>query len=468
METDLLETKPAASGGIQAGEPKSFDAATRNVDFIAHEISLYGQASEGLWEMVLDEEATHAAELLAAQEMAYATVPRSFYIENGDLVDKHNQHLKDVINGGVESIRRSIGQGVPGSAWELRRRLAESRNVDKIIKMDPGQVCVEISASPFDKPETERKAQHYTDLTMIRASFKGYEGVIRQYNYVLPVSSPEFLQAVQTKLGREADDHILSSEELLENPIIQEVDEEHELAARGLDNLIGAALLEVSVGESATRMIRRAILNRREAWQFINSENNNDLRHELKSLMGEAALLPPSERGATMDAIRSGFWKELKDRFSERKIYDQGGGIIMAAAERAVADGDVFIACGSTVRATAIPGNNNLNAAQARTEIVRDLLEKVVGNGSCGACGAKGRLYGCGLCGSCNRKWCDIYQRTGRQTEISELSYQNYSRPGESILDLKVETFKQYWERIGEEIRQKRQIKKLRETSKNT
>jgi hypothetical protein len=447
---------------LEASQPRPLNAATRNVDLMAFEMQLYGEVSDELWAMVQDEEATHAAELLAAQEMAYATVPRTFRLEGNDLVDKHNQRLKKVLQGGIKNIQDQQDKGVPGASWELRRRLAESVNVDKIIGLGPGMACVEISASPFDKPENERKAQHYTDLTMIRASFMGHDNLVQQYNYVLPVSSIELLKAIQTKLGRSSEEHILSSEELLENPIIQPADEPVETAIRELDNLIGAALLEVSVGESAVRMIKKAIENRKEAWQFINSESNDNLHNELKAVMVQAAELPPAQRQRAIEAIRSGFWKELKDRFSERKVLMQEGGIIMAAAERAVADGDVFIACGSTVTATSFSGEGS--GLIGRAGVVKSLRENIIGNGACSGCGAKGKLYGCGLCSSCNKKWCDIYEATGKQTEIKELAYRNYGRPGAGIFEIRTETFSEYWQRIGEEIRQKHQLRKTKLT----
>jgi hypothetical protein len=443
--------------------PDPHSAKTRGVDLMAQELEVFGYVTPELWDMIQDEEDTFAAELLPSQEMTYATVPREFQLKKGELVDIHGQYLNDVLKGGVESVEQQLKQGVPGADWELRRREAELNNLKKLMTMPAGMACIEISASPFDKPKHEQEAQNYTNLTMIRASFKHSAAKVNQYNYVLPVSSREFLKAVQAKLGRQPGDFILNSEELLENPIIQEVNEPAELAAKNLDSLIGAALLEAAVGQSAVQMIRQAIENRREAWQFITSANNLDLHQELRVAMHEAASLPQTERLRAMDAIRSGFWKELKDRFVGHQITIQEGGIIMAAASRAVADGDVFIACGTSTTATEFV-TNNVASMVGRTEIVKKLRENVTGSGSCSACGAKGKLYGCNLCSGCNKKWCDIYERTGKQTEIKELAYQNYSRPQSSIFNFKSESLAEYWQRINREIEIKRQAKVARET----
>lgn len=431
-------------------------AATRNADLMADELRILGNVTPELRAMVLDEELTHAAEIIAAQEMGYATVPRTYYQRGEDLIDVHDQSLKRVFSDGINYSRQELSQEIPGADWELRRRQAEFKNLGTILSMPNGTVCIEISPPPFDKPENERVAQNYNNLTMIRLSIK--DGKVLQYNYALPISSPEFLRAVQTKLGRESEEWIVGSEEFLENPILQQIDQPAKLAAQKYDSLIGAALLEVSVGQSALRMVTRAIENRREAWEFVTAEDNIDVHLELLAAMERAAQLSPDARRRAMDAIRSGFWKEFKDRFRGNQQAVVEGGILMAAASRAVVDGDVFIACGSTVAATEFA--NSGNSVIGRAHIVDSLRKEVKGSGACSACGAKGSLYGCGLCQRCNKKWCDEYERSGKQTNIKDLAYRKYSRP--EMLD-KTESFGEYWQRIGREIRRKRELQKSRE-----
>jgi hypothetical protein len=84
-----------------------------------------------------------------------------------------------------------------------------------------------------------------------------------------------------------------------------------------------------------------------------------------------------------------------------------------------------------------------------RQEITKNLRENIVGKGGCGSCGAEGKLYGCGLCGACNEEWCDVYEKTGKQTPINKLRRYNRGRPAQDSSE--TETFGEYWGRLGRE-----------------
>jgi hypothetical protein len=427
------------------------NAATRNVQLMAAELEALGYVTAEAQSMVLDEELTHAAEVLAAQEMAYATIPRAYRVQGYDLVDTHHQSLRQVFKGGIEHSEYELGNRVAGAEWELKRRRAELENLETIVGLPVGGVCIEISASPFDKPKHEQLAQHYNGLTMVRASVKSDTDSVVQYNYALPVTNPEFLQAIQTKLGRPRGEHILNSDELLQHPIVQTGDQHPELLARRIENLLGASLMETALGDSAVRMIKKAIHNRREAWEFANSQDQTDIHEELLASMIEAARLSPNGWNPAINAIRSGFWKELKDRFNGRHITSAQGGIINAAASRAVAAGDVFIACGSTVEAT-------LSSQITRTQIINNLRTEVKGMGGCSACGAKGLLYGCGLCSSCNKKWCDAYALNGKQTAVNDLAYKNYARGSTAQQETWLDILRRDWLRTKKQVELKRKL----------
>jgi len=295
---------------------------------------------------------------------------------------------------------------------------------------------------------------------MIRASIKdkAQPERITQYGFVLPIASPEFVKALQAHLGLEPHDKI-DSLRLLKNPKLTKIDGPAEQAARQVDNLIGAALLESSVGHSTVRMIKRAVERRREAWDFVNSDEHKELHDELLADMKYAARLSGEERAHAMNAIRSGFWKEFKDTFNGRHRQATFGSIIAEAASRAVADGDVYIACGSTVNATEFTAEES---AASRAQTAESLRHEVKGSGTCQACGAKGTLYGCGVfCGRCNDKWCDEYKKSGKQLSAAELAHFNYSRPQLEVkkkpLEIfKAETLAEYWARLGREQRLKR------------
>jgi len=462
----FLETLAAETTDYQSRRIAGPNAATRNIDIMAAELAANGYVGPEVRAMVLDEELTHAVEILAAQEAAYAVVPRSYEQIGNDLVDIHRQSLRQVFSGGIEHSEQEVLDGVPGAGWELERRKAELNNLEIILAMPENTACIEISAPPTDRPEHEQLAQHYNGLTMIRVSTKKPGGKVMQYNYALPLSNPEFLLAVQEKLGRDSTEMVVNSQELLERPITQTVDQASSSLVHEIDNLIGAAMLEVAVGHSAIRMIRKAIANRREAWDFVSSDEHADIHNEFLGGMEYAARLNMTEREHAVSAIRSGFWKEYKDRFNDRKISNQAGGIIAEAASRAVAAGDVFIACGSTVSATQFTAQES---TASRASIANSLLREVKGSGNCSACGAKGVLYGCGVfCGRCNEKWCSEYKRTGKQLSPRQLSYLSYSRgtkPEADTADM-FEELRQDWKRMGLEIERKRRLKKLREAER--
>ncbi|MGH7156506.1 MAG: hypothetical protein ACREGG_00065, partial [Candidatus Saccharimonadales bacterium] len=244
-----------------------------------------------------------------------------------------------------------------------------------------------------------------------------------------------------------------------------ELDGSAEQTARQVDNLVGAALLESSVGHSAVRMIKRAVERHREAWAFVNSPEHQDLLDELLSSMQYVALVCGEERVHAMAAIRTGFWKEFKDNFNGRARTAIVGSIISEAASRSVADGDVYIACGSTVTATEFSAKESV---ASRAQIADQLKREVSGSGTCQACGAKGTLYGCGVfCSRCNAKWCDEYKRSGKQLSPAELAHLSYSRPqteakNKSSEIFKAETFGEYWARLTREQKLKRLRQKQR------
>ncbi len=431
------------------------NAANRGIDLMSAEMGIWGEVTPELQAMVLDEELTHAVEILAAQEKGYGVVPRTFYQRGDDLIDIHNQGLRQVLGDGIRCSEAEIDQEILGADWEVERRRAELNNLDTIVAMPANSVCVEISAPPVDKPEDEQLAQHYTGLTMVRVSIKGETNKISQYNYALPISSPEFLHALQYKLGVEPQDHSIDPQRLLETPIIQKLDQPAAEKAREVDNLVGASLLEVAMGHSALRMIKKAIENRRETWEFVSSDTHADIHQELLDNMQQASLLDQDSRHQEMAAIRSGFWKELKDRFNGRRQIGMAAGILQAAASRAVAAGDVFIACGNTVYATEFTSSAMSNSGSVdRSRVVRSLRKEVKGSGSCGGCGAKGTLYGCGLCQKCNKKWCDEYERSGKQLDIKNLAYLNYSRSSDD--QAQEGPIRQHLRRIEAELEAKR------------
>jgi len=417
----------------EAVEEDFLDSAlTRAVRLMAEERERLGHVTPELKAMILDEELTPVLEVVVDQTReAYGVVPRSFRVQGDDLIDPHDQSLAEVADRGREWSRQEVVKEVPGAWRELQRRTAEANNIATIAQMPPGTLCIEVSANPIDWTEEERESQHYTGLTMIRASLKPLDSPneVIQLNFVLPeLDAPEAILNLQQKLDIEPGEQTIDTQRLLANPKLVEFDGSVTEAGREVDGLLGAVLLEKSVGHSTLRMIKRAIERRRETWRFITSADQSDVHEELLAHIERLSFAHPQLWEHGMAGIRTGFTKELKDRFLGREQLVTESttptvSILEAAAERAVLAGDVYVACGTTVNATALGESQSATPAQ-RAEVVASLRTEIKGKGTCNGCGTTGLLYGCGIfCYSCNKKWCDEFVATGKQLEANELAF---------------------------------------------
>lgn len=170
--------------------------------------------------------------------------------------------------------------------------------------------------------------------------------------------------------------------------------------------------------------------------------------------------LPVGHLAAMTNDLRYDIMSSFKQRL-EGSWVDLGslGDSVAAAGDAERALGTQFGGCDTVVSANVAEASGYVNArapGQAeRAKMIKQLREKSVGKGSCSACGAGGKLFGCGLCASCNKKWCDIYEKFGKQTPINDLARFKPSR-GERPL-FKTETFGEYWARLGRE----EELKKL-------
>ncbi len=420
-----------------AAEEDHLDSAlTRAVRLMAEERRRLGEVTPELKAMILDEELTPVLEVVVDQtKEAYGIVPRSFRVQGDDLIDPHGQSLAEVAERGREWSRQEVAKETPGAWREYHRRTAEENNVSIIARMPAGTMLVEPSFNPIDWTDEERKAQNYGGLTMLRVSLKPLEtpDKVIQFNYVLPgLDTPEAILAMQEKLGVAKDNRTINTNRALANPLQKSFHGSVLEAGRGIDGLAGIILLEHSLGHSAVRMMKRAIEHRREAWRFITSADQSDVHEELLAHIERLSFAHPQLWDHGMAGIRTGFTKELKDRFLGREQLASESttptnSILEAAAERAVLAGDVFIACGTTINATAF-GHESSAAERAAT--ASKLMMEVSGSGSCSACGAKGLLYGCGVfCYGCNKKWCEEYALTGKQLEAEDLTFSRLVRP---------------------------------------
>ena len=407
---------------------------TRSVELFCLDLRYYGQVRPETAQAVIDEEQTNAAEDIARVKSKYAAVPRMYFQKDHDLVDIHGNHLKEVLSDGVKWAENDAASMVPGANWELARRQAELKNLERFIESEPGTVFVEISAPP-QKPTHELRQQGYCEMTHVRISAKGLTNKVLQHNLYLPHANTKFSERLQEMLG--ADVVYGEAQRLLENPIVLTGADNLQASIKEVENLCGAALLNTDADKSILQMIKKASGAKKEAWAFVSSEAHTDLNTELRQKIAKLSKEDPRFWGSGMEEIRTGYLKELRERYDGKIRKANAGSIIDAAAAQAVADSDVFITCGGTIEARGVKAAALASAA----EVAAKLRYEVKGSGTCQACGAKGSLYGCGvMCGECNRIWCAEYAKSNGKRELS-YSQVRYLRLGKLDGDFRKNDF---------------------------
>lgn len=437
----------------------ALDPTTRSAELFYLDIQYYGAVRLETAMAVLDEEQTNAAEDIARAKSGYAVVPRTYFQKQNDLVDIHGVSLKQVFKDGVAWAEQEAAAGALGAEWELQRRRAELSNLNRFIGLGPGSLFIEISAPP-DRPVSELNAQGYTGMTHVRVSAKDHSNKIRQYNFILPASDALFLNNLQELLGVSADDRKGEAQALLGNPVVRPLECNIDATIREIESACGAAILNTSPDQAVLQMIKKAAGARKEAWEFVRSDGHADLNEELKNKIAELAKLSPSYWREGMARIRTGYMKELRERYEGKARLAPDGSIIDAAAAQAVAESDVFITCGGAIIANTSRGQS----AASHAEIAEQLLHEVQGTGVCQACGARGTLYGCGIfCGACNRVWCAEYARSGKELSYAQIRYLRHGKlAGEgqalSFIEEIIRPFSE-WNRRYEQAKEKKRIK---------
>jgi hypothetical protein len=184
--------------------------------------------------------------------------------------------------------------------------------------------------------------------------------------------------------------------------------------------------------------------------------DNRDLLDAHMSSMVELAArteLPISHLAALTSDLRYDIMSSFKQRLEGTWIeYGSIGESVVRAGEIERTLGTQYGGCDMVISAAVAEQAGYVNAQGAsrieRAMMIKKLRKEAVGSGDCSACGAKSKLYGCGLCGECNKKWCDIFEETGRQTSISKLS--RYKRKSHKR-SKETETLGEYWKRLGRE-----------------
>lgn len=384
---------------------------------IKDDIDKFNQIQAETFKLILDEEKTHAAEILA-QYTKSGDIPRIYFKKADDLVDGHGVSLKNVLDGGIRALEQADFKK-PGSQWELRRRQIERQNLDILTNLEIGQIAVEVSPTDFTKSHDELISFGYTGSTLVRVTHRQNMDKYVQRNIILNDSSLDFINDIR-RLINEKTETINSAEEALANVSIINggLDEVNELAASF--KIADANKNELKSAFSFVKQtVKNNLYNQINAWDFI--ENNDDVLVALVQSFKD--LQPDVSVDGSIDNLRAGAWRILIERLNNQDV-DKSVDII-AGSQRAIESGMTFVACGGVVDLV------GLNALTSRISTYFKLYNNIYGFGICTACDDKNFLYGCGVfCFDCNSIWCDEYLISGLQLDKKDLLEKRYRKYG--------------------------------------
>lgn len=401
-------------------------AEVRSIAEIERDVRLYGNLLPETRRKIIDEEKTHAAEILAGFTKR-GCVPREYYLEDGKLVDEYGYSLDRVIEFGVKDTEEKIALGVPGADKELLRRQAELHVLrSQVMVMPPGSACIEWSATDNLWSEEELRIQGYPGDTHVRLTVRVDEKTLRQYNIILQGSDLRVINKCRRAI-HPSTEPLSSALEILQCPLITSLSKEHP------DNFVelirtefSRALLSVNKPRAALNMLKVFVRKRKDAWSHVN--DHDDIFDALVDTFEQAACINPDEWRNLADQARGGAWQLLVEGL-DNKITKRRESIttssVAAAGQRAAAAGAVFTACGGTVSMK--PLWHEGISSKDRVGIVKMLLGAEAGHGVCGSCQDDGELKGCGVfCEPCNEVWCEEFLLTGRQLQPEEIMLKRY------------------------------------------
>jgi len=398
-----------------------YSPAVTSAERIKSDIAKFGYCREVTKAQIIDEEKTHAAEVLSSVSQS-ADVPRVYKIINCDAVDGFGVSLKTVLGNGIKHLEENYSDW-EGSEWELKRREIELKNLQESISLPAGLVSVEISATDYSKPEYQRLKFGYGGDTLVRINYKKNDSELVQRNIVLKTSDLKKINKLRRIIDSSAD-NIKSAEEALDKMIYVSVTE------TSINNLIDKVnnfatelhsnLQPANYLLSLIRRSKKQVIN---SWEFINQ--NNEVFEAMFMEMQQIAKNYKNDE--SINDIRAGGWQILLDRFKNMDNLEKEVSVAKGLM-KAKAIGSVFTSCGGTISFD----DDNLSKLGApsyfgRYEVVSMLLDRINDSGSCQSCGTEGLLYGCGVyCRSCNLVWCQEYLKSGRQLSDKEIGWRKY------------------------------------------
>lgn len=403
---------------VKNKEKLSSGSSVKALEKIIYDLETLGYCSEQTKKQIIDEEKTHAAEVLAS--VCYETdIPRNYFIKANDIVDGHGVSLSNVLDKGVEHIENDYNKK-PGKNWELRRRKIEKQNLESIIYMPEGVVCVEISSTDISKPETELKEWGYSGSTLLRITYKEDAQNVVQRNIMLDFSDMKILNMLRKKVDTTSED-LKTSEEILASPLFISVKNDNfEAFVSDLKNFAKNQEASSKPHLYLLNIIKKSKTAKNNSWDFV-KENLifEEMFNEIQKLAESKNL---SEHD--INIIRIGTWQVLMDQ--ARNITNCTELTIDDGKAKARAIGAVFTSCGGTV-SVEISSQHTTSGYFDRYFTATALINRICKLGFCRACGVNSFMYGCGVyCKNCNATWCNEYIYSGKQLSDNEVLQKRY------------------------------------------
>lgn len=394
--------------------------AVTSAERIKSDIDTFGYCREATKAQIIDEEKTHAAEILSSVSQS-ADIPRVYKTISGDAVDKFGVSLSTVLNNGIKYLEENFSE-CEGSDWELKRRKIELKNLQESISLPAGMVSVEISATDYTKPEHQRLKFGYGGDTLVRINYKKTDSELVQRNIIVKTSDLKKINQLRRLIDSYAE-NIQSSEEALDKMIyVSAVEASVNNLVAKINNFASEQHSNLRPANYLLSLIIRSKKQAINSWEFINQ--NDEVFEAMFMEMQKIASNYKSDE--SINDIRVGGWQILLDRFKNQDNFDKEISVTRGLM-KAKAIGAVFTSCGGTIGLD--DGVSRLGGPNyfGRYEVVSMLLDRINDSGSCQSCGTEGLLYGCGVyCRSCNLVWCQEYLKSGRQLSDKEIGWRKY------------------------------------------
>lgn len=408
-------------------QPPVISAETKSVAKIERDLRQNGYLDPITRQEIIDEEKTHAVEILALITR-HGCVPREYIFIDNDLRDEYGYSIDEVIVAGVVDAQEKIVANIPGAAKELRRRQIELEVLrGHVLTLPVGGSCIEWSTTDDSWTDEEKLAHGYTGKTHARVTSRSSENEFVQLNIILPHNDLKIINRCRRLIDPDSVE-LGSAEEILASPQRTTLDISKPVdIVKFIETEFSRALLSTHTSLAVTNMLKSLFRKRRDAKEYVFAQDDifEAMVDSFIDIAGNDVLVWRS----MVDVTRGGAWHLLIERYKRNDKYVEDSAsqtTIKDAAIRAASVGAVFTACGGSVDMKTVISSSTPPLLE-RIVVVRTLLVQETGRGKCSSCGASGGLFGCGVfCKSCNDIWCDEYLKTGEQLEPRQIVMKRY------------------------------------------